>query len=123
LPLLTITLCQSQILISKFLVEVKTSEIIENADESSFGMALPISAKLTPLVVITSNNERTLPKAFLRRCIVHWLDHPGKEMLVKIAHQHFPTLAFDQRSLLLFETCSCTPASEGLPPSLAQHRV
>jgi hypothetical protein len=33
------------------------------------------------------------------------------------------TLAFDQRSLWLFEACSCKPASEGLPPSLAQHRV
>jgi hypothetical protein len=33
------------------------------------------------------------------------------------------TLAFDQRSLWLFEACSCKPASEGLPPSQAQHRV
>src|SRR5262245_21536532 len=33
------------------------------------------------------------------------------------------TLVFDQRSLWLFEACSCKPASEGLPPSLAQHRV
>ena len=33
------------------------------------------------------------------------------------------TLAFDQRGLWLFEACSCKPTSEGLPPSLAQHRV
>jgi hypothetical protein len=33
------------------------------------------------------------------------------------------TMALDQRSLRLFEACSCKPASEGLPPSLARHRV
>ncbi len=38
------------------------------------------------------------------------------------SQEAYEALAFDQRSLWLFEACSCKPASEGLPPSLAQHR-
>ena len=41
------------------------------------------------LVVITTNEERELPPAFLRRCIVHKLEHPGAERLVRIARLHF----------------------------------
>jgi MoxR-like ATPase len=42
------------------------------------------------LVFITSNNERSLPPAFLRRCVVHSLDQPPSERLVEIAKAHFP---------------------------------
>ncbi|MCP5408710.1 MAG: AAA family ATPase [Chromatiaceae bacterium] len=41
------------------------------------------------LVVITTNEERELPPAFLRRCIVHKLQHPAAERLVRIARLHF----------------------------------
>ena len=41
------------------------------------------------LVVITTNEERELPPAFVRRCIVHRLEHPGIERLVDIARLHF----------------------------------
>ena len=47
------------------------------------------SAK-TPLVFITSNNERSLPPAFLRRCVIHTLQHPTVRQLVMIAEKHFP---------------------------------
>ena len=40
------------------------------------------------LIVITSNEERRLPEAFLRRCVVHRLDHPSGDRLVKIAQLH-----------------------------------
>jgi len=43
------------------------------------------------LVFITSNNERSLPPAFLRRCVVHSLGQPSPEEMVKIAKAHFPS--------------------------------
>jgi len=48
-----------------------------------------ISAKEPPLVIITSNDERELPSAFLRRCIMLNLKPPDRERLVKIAQAHF----------------------------------
>jgi len=44
-------------------------------------------------VFITSNNERSLPAAFLRRCVIHSLDQPSDALLVKIAEAHFPEYA------------------------------
>ncbi|MEI9928627.1 MAG: hypothetical protein WDN44_14170 [Sphingomonas sp.] len=38
-----------------------------------------------PVLLITSNSERSLPDAFLRRCIFHWIDFPGDTRLQKIA--------------------------------------
>jgi MoxR-like ATPase len=49
-----------------------------------------VKSRLTPLVIITSNNERALPAAFLRRCIVHRLEPPDAARLVEIANEHFP---------------------------------
>jgi len=42
------------------------------------------------LVFITSNNERSLPAAFLRRCVIHNLGQPSQKQLVTIAQNHFP---------------------------------
>jgi MoxR-like ATPase len=41
------------------------------------------------LVIFTTNEERDLPDAFLRRCVVHWLESPGAARLVEIADRHF----------------------------------
>jgi MoxR-like ATPase len=49
-----------------------------------------IKPKHSPLVFITSNDERSLPKAFLRRCVVHTLEPSEAHDLVKIAKAHFP---------------------------------
>jgi MoxR-like ATPase len=49
-----------------------------------------VKSELTPLLIITSNNERALPNAFLRRCIVHRLEPPSETRLVEIANKHFP---------------------------------
>jgi MoxR-like ATPase len=48
-----------------------------------------VTAQNSPLVIITTNNERALSAAFLRRCMVHILDHPSPERLVEIAEAHF----------------------------------
>jgi MoxR-like ATPase len=43
------------------------------------------------LVVITTNEERELPEAFLRRCVVVWMPHPEPNQLIEIAEAHFET--------------------------------
>ena len=49
-----------------------------------------IKAKRRPIVMITSNNEKELPDAFLRRCFFHYIKFPDKETMQKIVDVHFP---------------------------------
>ena len=49
-----------------------------------------VRAKNRPLVVITSNNEKDLPDAFLRRCFFHYIRFPDHETMEKIVQVHFP---------------------------------
>lgn len=51
-----------------------------------------ITAKHRPLVIITSNNEKDLPDAFLRRCFFHYIRFPDRETLKAIVSVHFPAL-------------------------------
>src|SRR6187455_238299 len=51
-----------------------------------------IHAKHRPLVVITSNNEKELPDAFLRRCFFHYIRFPDRETMSRIVDVHFPGL-------------------------------
>jgi MoxR-like ATPase len=51
-----------------------------------------IRARHRPLVVITSNNEKELPDAFLRRCFFHYIRFPTKETMQSIVDVHFPGL-------------------------------
>ena len=51
-----------------------------------------ISAKSRPIIVITSNNEKELPDAFLRRCFFHYIKFPDKETMEQIVDVHFPKL-------------------------------
>ena len=51
-----------------------------------------IQARQRPAVVITSNAEKELPDAFLRRCIFHYIDFPDEEMMARIVRVHFPDL-------------------------------
>ena len=51
-----------------------------------------IRARHRPLVVITSNNEKELPDAFLRRCFFHYIKFPDKETMQAIVDVHFPGL-------------------------------
>ncbi|HRF87722.1 MAG: MoxR family ATPase [Cellvibrionales bacterium] len=54
-----------------------------------------IKAKQRPIVVITSNNEKELPDAFLRRCFFHFINFPDRETMTKIVDVHFPTIQHD----------------------------
>ena len=51
-----------------------------------------IEAKHRPIIVITSNNEKELPDAFLRRCFFHYIKFPDKETMADIVNVHFPNL-------------------------------
>jgi MoxR-like ATPase len=51
-----------------------------------------ITAKNRPIVIITSNAEKELPDAFLRRCVFHYIDFPDQKMMEEIVHVHFPEL-------------------------------
>jgi MoxR-like ATPase len=51
-----------------------------------------IAAAERPVVVITSNNEKELPDAFLRRCVFHFIDFPDVELLKRIVRVHHPAL-------------------------------
>ena len=51
-----------------------------------------IKAKLRPIVMITSNNEKELPDAFLRRCFFHYIKFPDHETMTRIVDVHFPSI-------------------------------
>jgi MoxR-like ATPase len=51
-----------------------------------------ISAKERPVVVITSNNEKELPDAFLRRCVFHYIQFPDRELMTEIVRVHHPDI-------------------------------
>jgi MoxR-like ATPase len=56
--------------------------VVETDDE--------VVAKQRPVVIITSNNEKELPDAFLRRCVFHFIDFPDQELMKRIVAVHHP---------------------------------
>jgi MoxR-like ATPase len=54
-----------------------------------------VKARHRPIIVITSNNEKELPDAFLRRCFFHYIKFPDKETMAEIVDVHFPNLKKD----------------------------
>ena len=51
-----------------------------------------IKTKTRPIVIITSNAEKELPDAFLRRCIFHYITFPDRDQMTEIVHAHFENL-------------------------------
>jgi len=51
-----------------------------------------VVARQRPIVIITSNNEKDLPDAFLRRCVFHFIDFPDQELMRRIVAVHHPGL-------------------------------
>lgn len=51
-----------------------------------------VKAKYRPIVIITSNAEKELPDAFLRRCIFHYIDFPDAELMEEIVRVHYPNV-------------------------------
>jgi MoxR-like ATPase len=58
--------------------------VMETGDE--------VAAKQRPILIITSNNEKELPDAFLRRCVFHFIDFPTVELMKQIIDVHHPNL-------------------------------
>ncbi|MAY40274.1 MULTISPECIES: MoxR family ATPase [Spongiibacter] len=63
-----------------------------------------VKAKHRPIIIITSNNEKELPDAFLRRCFFHFINFPDRETMEKIVDVHYPTISRDlvQEALEVF---------------------
>ncbi len=69
------------------------NELLQELDRMSFDVYEThsrIEAKERPIVVITSNNEKELPDAFLRRCFFHYIAFPDRETMRDIVEVHFP---------------------------------
>jgi len=76
------------------------NDLLNELDEMSFYIPETeetIKAELRPIVVITSNSEKELPDAFLRRCVFHYIEFPSQELMKDIVGVHFPDL--DRRLL------------------------
>lgn len=69
------------------------NDLLQELDRMSFDVYETqerIEAKERPIVVITSNNEKELPDAFLRRCFFHYIKFPDAETMREIIEVHFP---------------------------------
>jgi MoxR-like ATPase len=71
------------------------NDLLNELDEMSFHiheLDEGVSAKHRPIVVITSNAEKELPDAFLRRCVFHYIEFPDEEMMERIVRVHYPDI-------------------------------
>ena len=71
------------------------NDLLTELDEMKFYIpetAETISARQRPVIIITSNAEKELPDAFLRRCVFHYIQFPDAEFMNKIVNVHFPDL-------------------------------
>ena len=71
------------------------NDILRELDEMRFTVMETgdeVAAKQRPVVIITSNNEKELPDAFLRRCVFHFIDFPEPELMKQIVDVHHPNL-------------------------------
>ena len=71
------------------------NDLLQELDKMEFHVyetGETIRAKKRPIVIITSNNEKDLPEAFLRRCFFHYINFPNVQTLKKIVHVHYPDI-------------------------------
>ncbi|MDY7034157.1 MAG: MoxR family ATPase [Thermodesulfobacteriota bacterium] len=71
------------------------NDLLNELDEMTFHIHETnetIVAKHRPIVIITSNSEKELPDAFLRRCIFHYIEFPDEDLMEEIVHVHFPDI-------------------------------
>jgi len=71
------------------------NDLLREIDEMSFYVRetnQTITAKNRPVVIITSNAEKELPDAFLRRCVFHYIEFPAPELMRQIVDVHFPKI-------------------------------
>jgi MoxR-like ATPase len=74
------------------------NDLLQELDKMAFHVyetGQTVTATCRPIVIITSNNEKELPDAFLRRCFFHYISFPDPETLKKIIAVHHPTIKGD----------------------------
>lgn len=83
-----------------------------------------VEAELAPLVILTTNDERELPGAFLRRCVSLTLESPDKKRLLSIAKVHFPDgdeALFDRVADELQDVRETNESADRKRPSIAEY--
>lgn len=71
------------------------NDLLHELDAMSFTMAETgdvVTARTRPIVIITSNSEKELPDAFLRRTVFHYIEFPDRELMARIVQTHFQDL-------------------------------
>ena len=71
------------------------NDLLNELDDMSFTIietGEEIKAKNRPIVIITSNNEKELPDAFLRRCVFHFIEFPDQKLMREIIAVHHPVI-------------------------------
>jgi MoxR-like ATPase len=74
------------------------NDLLQELDKMSFDVyetRQSVTAKHRPLVIITSNNEKELPDAFLRRCFFHYISFPDRQTMQEIVEAHYPSIKKD----------------------------
>ncbi|MCF6288597.1 MAG: MoxR family ATPase [Proteobacteria bacterium] len=74
------------------------NDLLVELDQMEFSVyetGQQVKAKHRPIIIITSNNEKELPDAFLRRCFFHYINFPAKETMQAIVAVHFPNIQQD----------------------------
>lgn len=69
------------------------NDLLQELDQMEFHVyetGQTVAARHRPIVIITSNNEKELPDAFLRRCFFHYIRFPDTETLTRIVEVHYP---------------------------------
>jgi MoxR-like ATPase len=69
------------------------NDLLHELDRMSFDVdetQETITARYRPVVVVTSNNEKELPDAFLRRCVFHYIAFPDRDLMTEIVRVHHP---------------------------------
>jgi MoxR-like ATPase len=76
-----------------------------------------IKARHRPIIIITSNNEKELPDAFLRRCLFHFINFPDRDTMRQIVAVHYPDIARDlvQEAMEVFFDLRAIPGLKKKP--------
>lgn len=96
------------------------NDLLQELDKMAFYVyetGETISAQRRPVVIITSNNEKELPDAFLRRCFFHYIKFPDIDTLGKIIEVHFPKIkkSLLEKALVKFFEIRETPGLKKKP--------
>ena len=74
------------------------NDLLQELDRMSFDVhetRTTVTARHRPLIIVTSNDEKELPDAFLRRCFFHYIDFPDRETMERIVAVHHPDIKKD----------------------------